>query len=95
MATYANSPNGQQRKTPSNVPVVKPYGGGVVGMPTQAPYVAPIYKVDPTVAAAQQLDYEKRQARKKKEAYLNMGFGSNTLLGSGASGVARQTLLGA
>ena len=65
---------------------------GVVGMPTNAP-AAPL--LDPAVSAAQQLDYERRQAKKKKEAYMNMGIGSNNLLGGGASGIARQTLLGA
>lgn len=97
LTTYTNSPNVQAGPKNPKAQPIKPIGGvgGVVGMPTNAAYKAPIYKIDPTVAAAQQLDYERRQARKKKEAYLNMGFGSNNLLGSGASGIARQTLLGA
>lgn len=60
--------------------------------PTQAE--API---DPALAAAQQLDYERRQVQKRRQALMNMGligFGSN-LLGGSSSGIGRQMLLGA
>lgn len=85
----------------SGMETIKPRTTGVVGQsPTS---VSPTSNpMDPAKVAAIQSEYERRQADKRRLAFVNQGFnftGSN-LTGNplgllGASGLSKKTLLGA